>query len=103
MRRVVTGHTSDGKATIVSDIEVDAITLALSPGAEFFRLWDADETPAFPDNGMPPQQLADIVFRAIKDKKFYVFPSAEFAKPTIHTRMENILQERNPTRFPDLS
>ncbi len=54
------------------------------------------------DNGMPPQQLAEIVFSAIREKKFYIFPNAEFAKPTIQTRMEDILQERNPTRFPDM-
>ena len=54
------------------------------------------------DNGMPPQQLADVVFRAIRDKKFYIFPNAEFNKPRIQARMEDILQERNPTRFPDM-
>ncbi len=54
------------------------------------------------DNGMPPQQLADIVFGAIREKKFYIFPNFEFAKPTIQTRMEDILQERNPTRFPGI-
>jgi hypothetical protein len=30
-RRVVTGHTRDGKATVASDTEVDAITLGLLP------------------------------------------------------------------------
>ena len=53
MRRVVTGHTSDGRATIASDTEVDAVTVALAPGTEFFRLWGADETPVFPDDGSP--------------------------------------------------
>lgn len=49
------------------------------------------------DNGMPPPQVADMVFSAIRDKKFYIFPNAEFAKPMIRTRMEDILQDRNPT------
>jgi len=49
------------------------------------------------ENGMPPQQVADIVFSAIKEKKFYILPNAELAKPAIQTRMEDILQERNPT------
>jgi NAD(P)-dependent dehydrogenase (short-subunit alcohol dehydrogenase family) len=48
------------------------------------------------DNGMPPPQVADIVFSAIKEKKFYILPNAEFAKPIIKGRMDNILQERNP-------
>ena len=51
VRRVVTGHTGDGKATVASDTEVDAITLDLLPGMEFHRLWGADEAPTFPDDG----------------------------------------------------
>jgi NAD(P)-dependent dehydrogenase (short-subunit alcohol dehydrogenase family) len=52
------------------------------------------------ENGMPPQQVADIVFNAIKEKKFYILPNAEIFKPMIQTRMEDILQERNPTNVP---
>jgi NAD(P)-dependent dehydrogenase (short-subunit alcohol dehydrogenase family) len=54
------------------------------------------------DNGMSPQMLADIVFRAIRENKFYIFPDAEFNKPRIRARMEDILQERNPTPFPEM-
>jgi len=53
IRRVVTGHTSDGKSTVASDTEVDAITLTQIPGVEFYRLWGADETPTFPDEKSP--------------------------------------------------
>lgn len=53
VRRVVTGHTSDGRATVASDTEVDAITLDCLPGMEFFRLWGADKAPTFPDDGSP--------------------------------------------------
>jgi NAD(P)-dependent dehydrogenase (short-subunit alcohol dehydrogenase family) len=49
------------------------------------------------DNGMPPQKVADIVFNAIKEKKFYILPNIEFSKPMIQMRMEDILQQRNPT------
>jgi len=45
---------------------------------------------------MPPQQVADHVFRAIRDEKFYILTHPEF-KPAIQLRMEDILQERNPT------
>ena len=58
VRRVVTGHTPDGGATIASDQEVDALTVALAPGAEFHRLWGADEAPTFPDEGAPPPHRA---------------------------------------------
>jgi mannose-6-phosphate isomerase-like protein (cupin superfamily) len=51
VRRVVTGHKPDGKATVVSDTEVEPITLDMLRGAEIHRLWGADATPVFPDDG----------------------------------------------------
>jgi len=47
--------------------------------------------------GSPPSMVADIVFEAIRNDRFYVFPHPEW-KPHIRTRMEGILEERNPTR-----
>ena len=47
VRRVVTGHTLDGKATVVSDTIVE----------QYFGLsivWGADEARTFPDDGSPP-------------------------------------------------
>ena len=52
--------------------------------------------------GMLPQRVADIVFKAIMEKKFYVLPNAERWVPWIKTRMEDVLHERNPTPLPDL-
>ena len=43
----------------------------------------------------PPEQLADIVFDAIKEGKFYIFPHPG-SKLIIHDRMERALQQRNP-------
>jgi NAD(P)-dependent dehydrogenase (short-subunit alcohol dehydrogenase family) len=45
--------------------------------------------------GMSPWQVADITFGAIREERFYIYPP-EF-KGGIQTRMEDILQERNPT------
>jgi len=53
IRRVVTGHTPEGKATIASDSKVESITIDLVPGGEYHRLWGADETVSFPDDGSP--------------------------------------------------
>ena len=53
IRRVVTGHTPDGKAAVVSDTQVDGIEFALVPGEEHHMLWGADTTPTFPDDGSP--------------------------------------------------
>lgn len=45
--------------------------------------------------GMSPQLQAEAVFEAIREKRFYIYPP-EF-KRGIQTRMEDILQARNPT------
>ena len=46
--------------------------------------------------GMAPQTFADHVFEAIKNERFYVFPQKHLY-PEIETRMQDILNERNPT------
>jgi mannose-6-phosphate isomerase-like protein (cupin superfamily) len=51
VRRVVTGHTAAGKATVASDTMVEPITTALVPGMAFHRLWGGDSAPVFPDDG----------------------------------------------------
>lgn len=51
--------------------------------------------------GMPPHQVADIVFQAIRDEKFYILTHPEL-KEAIRVRMEDILQERHPTYGPIL-
>jgi mannose-6-phosphate isomerase-like protein (cupin superfamily) len=53
VRRVVTGHSAEGKAIFASDEEVDPITVSLLPGVEFHTLWGADEPARFPDDGSP--------------------------------------------------
>ena len=54
VRRVVTGHTPEGKATVASDTQVDGLELAVIPGAEFHRLWGGQERSTFPDDGSAP-------------------------------------------------
>ncbi len=46
--------------------------------------------------GMSPAHVAEHVIDAIRKEKFYILPHPEF-KPGIQTRLENILQERNPS------
>ncbi len=52
------------------------------------------------EEGMSPEEVADIVFGAIRENKFYILPNAESYKPMIRTRMEDILQQRNPSAIP---
>jgi hypothetical protein len=69
------------------------------PATESFHLatkarWEAlnQLVPA----GMPPNQVAGEVFTAIRDDRFYILTHSE-GKGAIRTRMEDILQERNPS------
>ena len=50
----------------------------------------------FIDQGMPPAQVAEKVFGAVRDEQFYIFPHPEFLAP-LKTRMEDMLAQRNPT------
>ena len=45
---------------------------------------------------MPPGQVADAIFQAIREERFYILTHPE-GKDWIRTRMEDILQERNPS------
>jgi NAD(P)-dependent dehydrogenase (short-subunit alcohol dehydrogenase family) len=47
--------------------------------------------------GMSPVQVADAVFAALREDRFYILTHSE-AKEGVRTRMEDILHERNPTR-----
>src|SRR2546425_4990510 len=55
VRRVVTGHDEKGKAVFAGDLQVEPVTLSLIPGAEFHRLWGADETVQLPTDGTHPK------------------------------------------------
>jgi NAD(P)-dependent dehydrogenase (short-subunit alcohol dehydrogenase family) len=52
--------------------------------------------------GMEPRQVADCVFNAIREEKFYIITHPD-RKAFVQMRTEDILQERNPTNpFADL-
>jgi len=46
--------------------------------------------------GSPPSLVADVVFDAIRNERFYIFPHPEW-KQNIRTRMDIILEEGIPT------
>ena len=92
IRRVVTGHTPDGKAIVASDTEVDGITVGLLPGMEFHRLWGADTAPTFPDDGLPYPSVA--YFPPVGGFRFGLFmvpPDTAMAATPVD--MEAALQE----------
>ncbi|WP_428384936.1 cupin domain-containing protein [Nevskia ramosa] len=53
-RRVVTGHSAEGKSRVASDEMVDGKTIPGFPGYEFTDLWGADQNLRFPDQGGKP-------------------------------------------------
>lgn len=46
--------------------------------------------------GSPPSMVADVVFEAIRNERFYIFPHPEW-KENFRTRAETILEEGVPT------
>jgi len=52
VRRVVTGHTPEGKAVVVSDAVVEPF--AFGDGGAYHVLWGADAPAHFPDDGTAP-------------------------------------------------
>ena len=49
------------------------------------------------ESGVSPEIVAEHVFHAIRENKFYVFVNADEYKSLIRMRMENILEESNPS------
>jgi mannose-6-phosphate isomerase-like protein (cupin superfamily) len=56
VRRVVTGHSPEGKAVFVSDERVVAAPMGTSSTGGFHQLWGCDDPPTFPDDGRMPAQ-----------------------------------------------
>lgn len=50
-------------------------------------------------SGMNPNQCADIVFEAIREQRFWIFPHPQF-KPAFEAAMEEVLTETNPVFSP---
>jgi mannose-6-phosphate isomerase-like protein (cupin superfamily) len=57
VRRVVTGHTEEGKAIVVSDEDVDLMPIG-DGGSAAMLLWGRDGTATFPDDGSRPDMAA---------------------------------------------
>lgn len=51
------------------------------------------------ESGLPPSQVAETVFDAIRNQNFYILTHPDW-KPLIQKRMQEILEERNPFEVP---
>jgi len=81
VRRVVTGHDSEGRARVVDDGDVEPITSELMPGYGAWRLWGRDERPTFPDDGSP--RRAEAYFPPPDGSRFMInrIPPGEIVPP----------------------
>jgi mannose-6-phosphate isomerase-like protein (cupin superfamily) len=59
VRRVVTGHTADGTAVVVSDEVVAAFPIGAA-GSGATLVWGRDDTAHFPDDGSQPRMSASF-------------------------------------------
>ena len=53
----------------------------------------------FNESGMPPEEVAEMVFEAIQEEKFYILTHPSI-KESVEERMQDILQERVPVQKP---
>ena len=49
------------------------------------------------DQGIEPHEVARMVFEAIRDDRFYIFPAQPNVLESVKTRMTDIIEQRNPT------
>ncbi len=47
--------------------------------------------------GYEPEEVARQVFEAIREDRFYIFPAQENVLESVRVRMEDIIEQRNPT------
>ena len=93
IRRVVTGHSPDGRSVFASDEEVEPVTTALNPGVEFHRMWGGDRAPMYPGDGSPPDQPA--YFPPVGGYRFgfFTLPPGEQARLPADLDLEAALRE----------
>jgi NAD(P)-dependent dehydrogenase (short-subunit alcohol dehydrogenase family) len=71
-----------------AELGAPAVTDDTSPAAQMVRAAIA--------GGMPPEAVAEQVLAAVRENRFYILTHPE-TKPLVRERMEDILQERNPS------
>ena len=101
IRRVVTGHSPEGKAVFVSDEKVAAAPMGQSSAGGFHQLWGGDVAPTYPDDGRQPTQAT--FFPPVGGYRFLVvtMPPAG-ARPAPEGNAEAARSDAD-RRFPGLS
>jgi hypothetical protein len=82
VRRVVTGHDTQGRSTFVSDAPVQPFEPSLAPGSAFHLLWHADEAPTFPSGDLPPSKLPSF-FPPVGGIRFFIASTPPSGEPVL--------------------
>lgn len=69
---------------------------ALAPASEISAPYEARMAKAVRSGRLTADDMADAVFEAVSENRFYVIPHARI-KGTLKQRMEDIIEARNPT------
>ena len=99
IRRVVTGHNSQGKSIFVSDENVAGTPIPSLPTTEIVNLWGADATHEYPDDGAP--QPYDAFFAPVGGYRFLMFTVPPDASNPPPPESQTIAETEE--KFPGLS
>jgi mannose-6-phosphate isomerase-like protein (cupin superfamily) len=79
IRQVSTGHDESGHAIVASDVEVEPVTLLLSPSTEYHLLWSSDSIESVPNRGVAPDR--STFFPSVGGYRFFLLtllPNANY-------------------------
>lgn len=71
IRRVVTGHNSDGKSVVSSDEQITGVEIPGLSGFEILNIWGSDKTHSYPDDGTKPKY--EEFFAPVGGYRFLIF------------------------------
>jgi mannose-6-phosphate isomerase-like protein (cupin superfamily) len=74
--------TPAGKSVFVSDVDVEPITLAMAPGAEWYRIWGSDGPVQLPCDGSQPAERGFFPDADGFRFGFFTVPPADVAPPS---------------------
>jgi len=81
----------EGERNRPPELQDDPAAIEVPP--ELVAAWEAQRQAL--EAGMPPDEVADCVFQAIADGRFYILTHPEYG-PLIQARMEALVHGRNP-------
>lgn len=96
IRRIVTGHSDNGKSILISDSTIDGISLG--GGKDFIQLWGNDSIPKHPDNGLMQESMD--WFPKVGGHRFFVWvvppklnnPGSQKSKEEIEKLLPGFMQ-----------